>query len=438
MGIPYYIETYGCQMNEYDSLVAQSILNTENYRVNTPDEAQLVLLNTCSIRENAHQKIFNRLKALERLHKKGTRIAIIGCMAQSFGKELFNSDLPVDFLIGPDELRNLGNLSEKEAHVETSKTETYEDIIPSIDLHVGIKKETLSANVAIQRGCNNFCTFCVVPYTRGRERSRPVDSIITEIQSLTDCGVHTIVLLGQNVNSYKFENTTFTDLVKTILDKTNVKRLYYTSPHPLDFPESIIDLTRSEPRLGTQIHIPVQSGSNEVLSRMKRDYTREEFIRLVNSFKEKVEDVSISTDIIVGFPGETLEQFAETLDIMDNCQFDFAFMFAYSEREHTFARKNYPDDISADEKSQRLSKVIAKQLEISENINRKYIGKIIPAYVESISKKDKFEIIATTKNLKKIVAPIPEGQTFESLMGKEKNIKVESAGSQTLRGIIEL
>jgi tRNA-2-methylthio-N6-dimethylallyladenosine synthase len=356
MGLPYYLETYGCQMNEYDSLIAHTILqNSQYYQVNTPEEAQLILINTCSVRENAHQKIYNRLKSIAHLHRKGARIAVMGCMAQSLGDELLKSDLPVNFIIGPDELRNLGALNKpglsendnKQAFVKNSRTETYDDIIPAIDLHSGFHKDSLSANVAIQRGCDKFCTFCVVPFTRGRERSRPVASIVSEVRALSECGIKTVVLLGQNVNSYNHEGSGLTDLIEAILNDTDILRIYYTSPNPQDFPEKLIEMTAREKRIGSQVHIPLQAGDNEVLKRMRRDYTREEFLRLVQNFKDRVEDVSISTDLIVGFPGETDAQYRQTLDAVETCQFDFAYMFAYSEREHTSAKKIYPDDVPA-------------------------------------------------------------------------------------------
>ncbi|MDH4263853.1 MAG: tRNA (N6-isopentenyl adenosine(37)-C2)-methylthiotransferase MiaB [Spirochaetia bacterium] len=442
MGLPYYLETYGCQMNEYDSLIAHTILqNSQYYQVNTPEEAKLILINTCSVRENAHQKIYNRLKSIAHLHRNGARIAVMGCMAQSLGEELLKSDLPVNFIIGPDELRNLGvlnnsNNGDKQVFVKNSKTETYDDIIPSIDLHSGFHKESLSANVAIQRGCDKFCTFCVVPFTRGRERSRPVQSIINEVRALSECGIKTVVLLGQNVNSYMHEGSGLTDLIEAILNDTDISRIYYTSPNPQDFPEKLIEMTAREKRIGSQVHIPLQAGDNEVLKRMRRDYTREEFIRLVQNFKDKVEDVSISTDLIVGFPGETDAQFRKTLDAVEICQFDFAYMFAYSEREHTSAQKIYPDDISAFEKQQRLDILIKMQLNIADQKNQKYVNQVHDILIEGISKKNKLELTGSLRNSKKVILPIPEGQTISSLLGKEVKAHINSAGSQTLKGII--
>lgn len=442
MGLPYYLETYGCQMNEYDSLIAHTILqNSEYYQVNTPEEAKLILINTCSVRENAHQKIYNRLRSIAHLHRNGARIAVMGCMAQSLGEELLKTDLPVNFVIGPDELRNLGSLNKtgddkKLAFVKNSRTETYDDLIPAIDMHSGFHKDSLSANVAIQRGCDKFCTFCVVPFTRGRERSRPVQSIVNEIRALSDCGIKTVVLLGQNVNSYAHEGSGFTDLIEAILNDTDILRLYYTSPNPQDFPEKLIEMTAREKRIGSQVHIPLQAGDNEVLKRMRRDYTREDFISLVQKFNERIEDVSISTDIIVGFPGETDAQYRQTLDVVETCQFDFAYMFAYSERENTAAAKNFPDDVPALVKSLRLDGLIDMQRKIAEQKNQKYMNQVCDVLIEGISKKSPNEMSGSLRNSKKVIIPTPAGQTIANLLGKEVKVKITSAGSQTLKGHI--
>jgi len=445
MGLAYYLETYGCQMNEYDSLIAHTILqNSQAYRVHTPEEARLILINTCSVRENAHQKIYNRLKSIAHLHRNGARIAVMGCMAQSLGEALLKTDLPVDFIIGPDELRNLTSIDktvsaqkeQKQAFVKNSRTETYDDIIPSIDLHSGFHRASLSANVAIQRGCDKFCTFCVVPFTRGRERSRPVSSIVGEVRALSECGIKSVVLLGQNVNSYRHEGSGLTDLIEAILNDTGISRIYYTSPNPQDFPEKLIEMTAREKRIGTQVHIPLQAGDNEVLKRMRRDYTREEFIRLVDNFKSRVEDVSISTDLIVGFPGETHEQYQRTLEAVEICQFDFAYMFAYSERDNTTAKKIYPDDIPASEKQERLDALIQMQLKIADAKNQKYVNQVCDILIEGISKKNQLELTGSLLNSKKVIVPVPAGQSIDNLLGKEVKVLINSANSQTLKGVI--
>lgn len=432
----YYFETYGCQMNEYDSLVAQKLLQGQDYhRVAVPDEADIILINTCSVRENAHQKIYNRLKSLEHLHRQGTRIGILGCMAQNLGETL-TKDLPVNFVVGPDSLRELVSVVSGDTNHATtlSKTETYDDIIPGIDLHVGIKKDSLSANVAIQRGCDNFCSFCVVPFTRGRERSRPPESIIQEVNALVNAGIKTVVLLGQNVNSYKSESTRFHHLIKEILEKTEVTRLYYTSPHPKDFPKELIELTAREERLGSSIHIPLQSGSDPILEKMRREYTAAEFLSLIQEFRDKVDSVHLSTDVIVGFPGETEKDFEETLRVMEESNFDSAFMFAYSEREHTSAKNNFQDDVLADVKARRLTTLIEQQETRAAKINKGYEGRRLKAMVEGISRRSDHELVATLRNSKKIIAPIPPYAAMINMLGNEYTFEIKSSTSHTLKG----
>jgi len=439
----YYVETYGCQMNEYDSLIAEKVLISKNYhRVNNPDEASLILLNTCSVRENAHQKIYNRLRSLSHLAKKGVKIGLLGCMAQSLGDELLQKDLPLDFILGPDALRDLGSVVEKagteqgapRSSLQLSKTETYEDVIPSIDLHTGLSKETFSANVAIQRGCDKFCTFCVVPYTRGRERSRSPESIIEEINVLVAGGIKHVVLLGQNVNSYRKEQTTFTDLIKMILSETAIFRLSYSSPHPLDFPEELIRLTADQKRLGSWAHIPLQAGSDQILRDMRRDYTREQFLSLIKKFRDAVDDLSLSTDVIVGFPGETESQYEETLEVMELADFDFAYMFAYSERPHTAAYKKMPDDVAPEIKQKRLEKLIAQQSERSLRKNQRYIDRTCEVLVEGISKRSPLDYTGSMRNGKKVIIRNPAENGSLPVFGEAARVKIDSASSQTLAG----
>lgn len=435
----YYLETYGCQMNEYDSLIAEKILGDSSFlKVPTPDEADVILLNTCSVRENAHTKIYNRLQSLKHLHKKGTRIGILGCMAQNLGDDLFQKDLPLNFVVGPDSLREIGKAvgaqtKEQRSYTGLSKEETYDDILPPIDLHVGIESIPFSANVAIQRGCDNFCAFCIVPHTRGRERSRPPQSIVDEITALTEAGLHTIVLLGQNVNSYNSGATRFADLVRIILDSTPVRRLYYTSPHPKDFPQELIELTATRERLGSLIHIPLQSGDDEVLANMRREYTAQEFIGLVKKFRDRVPDVAITTDVIAGFPGETREQFQRTLDVMEECRFDDAFMFIYSERQGTSAAR-FRDDLPEEEKKERLEMMIAAQNSRSYDINQTYIGKTFEVDVRGVSRRSPSDFSGVMRNGKKVVAPLPPQGSVEDYIGKTLRVTIDSASAKTLRG----
>jgi len=440
----YYIETYGCQMNEYDSLITESLLDqSKAVKVALPEEADLILINTCSVRENAHQKIFNRLQSIAHLQKKGAKIGILGCMAQSLGDDLLDKNLPLNFVVGPDSLRTLvksmesdRDSKEKSIHIKLSKTETYEDIIPTIDHHQGIKKDILSAHVAIQRGCDKFCSFCIVPFTRGRERSRAPESVIKEINLLVENGIKSIVLLGQNVNSYHHENTSFTSLVQMILEQTPLERIYYTSPHPKDFPLELIKLTAENQRVGTQIHIPLQSGSDRMLEKMKREYTSAEFLQLVKNFRSSIENLSISTDVIVGFCGESDEDYQQTLDVMEEAQFDSAYMFAYSPRPHTYAWNHYSDDIAPEIKSQRLQKLIDLQHQRALAINEAYRGKSFEVMIETISRKDSHSLQSVMRNGKKVIVPVAENipVVMDRLLGKRFIVEITGATSHSLRG----
>ena len=311
----FYIETYGCAMNEYDSLLAGKILEQNAVQTQSAEEADVILLNTCAIRENAHQTVYNRLKELGHLHKGGAKIGILGCMAQNLREDLLYENLPIDFIMGPDALRNLGTILDGEnsgkagvaprSYLALSRLETYDDIVPSFEHHMRERGNKTTAFVTIQRGCDNFCAFCVVPYTRGRERSRPLLSVVDEVKSLVDHGVKSVVLLGQNVNSYHHESAKFVNLIEALLAKTTIERIYFTSPHPKDFPLELFDLMAAEPRFCNQVHMPLQAGANRTLKRMKRNYTREEFLQIVENVRSRVADVAISTDVIVGFPGES-------------------------------------------------------------------------------------------------------------------------------------
>ena len=392
----FYIETYGCQMNEYDSLIAEKILNrNDSVKVDDPNLANLILLNTCAIRENAHEKVFNRLRSLEHLHKAGAQVGVLGCMVQNLREDVLYQNLPIDFILGPDELRKLtqiknqGESAEPAAHLKLSKTELYDDIIPTVEHHLNNSNNSITAFVTIQRGCNNFCSFCVVPYTRGRERSRSPESVVEEIKQLVKGGIKSVVLLGQNVNSYKHQTADFATLIEQILLKTKVPRVYFTSPHPKDFPDRLINLMANEERFGSQVHMPLQAGSNEVLKRMKRNYTKETFLELVDAFRSKVPHVAITTDVIVGFPGETEEQVEETRAVMKQANFDSAFMFAYSARKGTLASKLYEDNIEETEKKRRLTMIIEEQMKRSLDINNTYKNKTFAVLVEKKSRKDK-------------------------------------------------
>lgn len=435
----FYIETYGCQMNEYDSLVAQKILEDDNAKkVDNAEQADLILLNTCAVRENAHTKIYNRLNGLNHLRRKGKKIGILGCMAQNLREELLYADLPVDFIMGPDAFRQLkNNRDARVAFLELNKQELYDDLVPTVEHHLGANRSPVSAFVSIQRGCNNFCSFCVVPYTRGRERSRPVESIVQEVQKLAEGNVKSVALLGQNVNSYRHHDDDFTSLLKSILSKTDIERIFFTSPHPKDFAPQLVDLIANEPRLGKQVHIPLQSGSDDILKKMKRNYTREGFLRLVDSFRKKVKDVHISTDVIVGFPTETPEDFELTRKTMQQAAFDSAFMFAYSQRKGTIAARLYEDDVSETIKKQRLETIIEEQTVRSLRSNDAYIGRELEVIAESSSKRDDQQLSGRAINGKKVVFSLEKNKhngNIQQYIGKSYSVKIEKVTAATLIG----
>ncbi|MDH5719448.1 MAG: tRNA (N6-isopentenyl adenosine(37)-C2)-methylthiotransferase MiaB [Spirochaetia bacterium] len=440
----FFIETYGCQMNEYDSRLAQSLLEKENaVKTKTVEEADIILLNTCAVRENAVNKIFNRIQSLAYLKKNGAKIGVLGCVAQSVKDEIFQKNIPIDFIIGPDSLRNLPeilNNPQKSKHLELSKEELYEDIIEEMKPPEDAYYNKLSAFVAIQRGCNNFCTFCIVPYTRGRERSRNPASIIHEIDKLYNAGIKSVTLLGQNVNSYKYDDFDFCGLVAEILNKTKINRIYFTSPHPKDFPEKLIDLMANEPRFISQIHLPLQSGSNKILKQMKRNYTADVFLKLTEDIRNKVNDIYLSTDIIVGYPGEEHEDFLDTLEIMEKADFDSAFMFAYSERKYTFASKKHKDNVSPEEKQNRLTILIDRQQNRSLVKNKYHIGRTLSVLAESVSRKNEKELIGRDLSGRKTVFSvdnISENESLEDKYGNIYKIKITGATSSTLLGILE-
>jgi len=437
-----YLQTYGCQMNEYDSGLIFTILEDHHFkRVQDPDKADIILLNTCAVRENAHQKVFGRLQSFASLkHKKpDLLIGILGCMAQNLGEDLFAMGLHVDFIVGPDNyrslpdlLRNIQNQSISQSEMTSLFThETYDDINTAVT-------EGCQALVAIMRGCNNFCSFCVVPYTRGRERSRSPEKIIDEVNRLVEySNVKEINLLGQNVNSYFFkpDETGFTGLVKQLLDKTDIQRIRFTSPHPHDFPSELLELMRNQKRFCSSIHLPVQSGSNEVLSRMKRDYIREDYLALVEQIRDTVGEVGLTTDVIVGFPGESEEHFQKTMSLMELVRFDMAFMFRYSERVGTIAAKRYKDDVPEDVKIRRLSELIELQLKISSENNSSEVGRVHEVLTTGPSKRSEKELMGRTDTNKVVVFPIPDGaMPVKDFAGKLINVKINRTSSATLLG----
>lgn len=385
----YYIETYGCQMNVYDSeLVATQLENSGYQKTTEIDSADAIFLNTCAIREKAEETVHNRLDNLHILKKKNPSLilGVLGCMAQNLKNELLESKPYVDVILGPDSYRRIPELlksrEQKNEHwVDTklSKYEIYEDLYPS-------RNKGINAWISIMRGCDKFCTFCIVPFTRGRERSRTIPSIVNEVKKCVEEGYIEITLLGQNVNSYKTPEGTFPELLSAVASIKGVKRIRYTSPHPQDIDDDLLKVMRKHKNICNQIHLPLQAGSDRILKRMNRTYTKKDFLNLVDKIRHYMPDCSLSTDVIVGFPGETDEEFMETLDVIKKVSFNSAFMFKYSSRPGTKAAE-YSDQIKEEVKQSRLESLIKLQKARTLIENKKLIGSIQKVIVEKESKK---------------------------------------------------
>ncbi|MDE6439770.1 MAG: tRNA (N6-isopentenyl adenosine(37)-C2)-methylthiotransferase MiaB [Bacteroidales bacterium] len=386
-----YIETYGCQMNFADSDVLAAILAPRYERTEAYKEADLILINTCSIRDHAEQRVLNRLREFVAMKRRraGLHIGIVGCMAERMKDELLEEALRVDLVVGPDAYRQIPDLldrlaaeGEKGLAVDLSKDETYHDIIP-----LRAAENKVSAFVSIMRGCQNFCAYCVVPYTRGAERSRPMDSIVDEVGRLFDEGYREVTLLGQNVNSYRFGDIGFPRLMAEVAAVNPQLRVRFATSHPKDLSDELLDVMASHANICHAIHLPVQAGSDSMLKRMNRKYTREHYLQRVAAIRRYLPDTSLSTDIIAGFCGETEAEHQETLSLMREVCYDSAFMFKYSDRPGTFAHRHYVDDIPEAEKTRRLNEIIALQTDLSLVCNQKYVGRTVEVLVEGVSEK---------------------------------------------------
>ncbi len=433
------IETYGCQMNVADSEVVAAVMATAGYDLADSDqEAAAVVINTCSIRDNAEQKILSRLaywQALRRKLGRGIIIAVIGCMAERMKERLIDG-YGVDIVAGPDAYLDLPQLfaaaenGEKAINIELSTTETYRDVMPRRIGSAGI-----SGFISIMRGCNNFCSYCIVPYTRGRERSREPESILDELADLRSRGFREATLLGQNVNSYRFENADgsvvdFPALLEAVAEAAPDMRIRFTTSHPKDMTDATLEAMARHSNIARHIHLPVQSGSNSVLKEMNRKYTREWYLDRVAAIRRILPDAGLSTDMFTGFHGETEEDFNQTLTLMREAGFDSAFMFKYSERPGTFASKHLPDNVPEEVKIERLNQMIALQNELSLESNRRDIGKEFEVLVEGRSKRSADELFGRTSQNKVIVFPRGEFKP-----GDFVRVRVESATSATLRGV---
>lgn len=431
-----FIETYGCQMNVADSEVVASVMRMAGYEVcGTLDEADAVFLNTCSVRDNAEQKIVNRLEVLHALRRKGRRliVGVLGCMAERVKEELIEKH-HVDLVAGPDAYLSLPDLvaqvetGHKAMNVELSLTETYKDVVPQRMCGVHV-----SGFVSIMRGCNNFCHYCIVPYTRGRERSRDVGSILNEVRDLKERGYKEVTLLGQNVNSYRYEDAgsvvTFPDLLRRVSREAGGMRVRFTTSHPKDMSDDTLRVIAEEPNVCRQIHLPVQSGSNRILQLMNRKYTREWYLDRVAAIRRIIPDCGLSTDIFSGYCSETEEDQKMSLSLMRECAYDSAFMFKYSERPGTYASRHLEDDVPEEVKVRRLNELIALQNELSAESNRRCEGRVYEVLVEGVSKRSRDQLFGRTEQNKVVVF-----DRGTRRVGDFVKVKITGSSSATLKG----
>ena len=428
-----YIETYGCQMNVADSEVVASVMQMAGYETtDSLDDADAVFLNTCSVRDNAEQKIYRRLEALDAERRKGHRliIGVLGCMAERVKEELLTK-YHADLVAGPDAYLSLPDLTaqaetgHKAINIELSTTETYKDVVPQ-RIALGHK---IGGYVSIMRGCNNFCHYCIVPYTRGRERSRDVESILKEVHDLQDRGFKEVTLLGQNVNSFACGETSFPQLLRKVAEEAPGMRIRFTTSHPKDMSDETLQVMAEMPNVCKHIHLPVQSGSDRILKLMNRKYTREWYLDRVAAIRRIIPDCGLSTDIFVGYCSETEEDHQLSLDLMREVQYDSAFMFKYSERPGTYASKHLPDDVPEEVKIRRLNELIQLQTEMSALQNKKDEGREFDVLVEGFSKRSRMQLCGRTEQNKMVVFP-KEGHHI----GETVRVRITSSTSATLIG----
>jgi len=432
-----FIETYGCQMNVADSEVVASIMQMDGY-TSTDDihEADAILVNTCSVRDNAEQKIYGRLQYFQSLKRKNRRliIGVLGCMAARVKDELIEKH-HADLVVGPDSYLDLPNLvgaveyGEKAINVELSAQETYRDVIP---LKIG--GVHISGFVSIMRGCNNFCSYCIVPYTRGRERSRDISSILNEVRDMKEKGFREVTLLGQNVNSYLFESgnekTGFSRLLELVAEEAPDMRIRFTTSHPKDMSDDTLRVIAAHENICRHIHLPAQSGSSRILKIMNRKYTREWYLERIAAIRRYIPDCGISTDLFCGFHSETEEDYQETLSLMREVGYDSAFLFKYSERPGTYAAKYLKDDVCEDEKIRRLQGMIDLQNKLSEESNRRDVGKVVEVLIEGFSKRSREQLFGRTGQNKVVIF---DKENYR--VGQFVNVRITRASSATLFGV---
>lgn len=431
-----FIETYGCQMNVADSEVVASVMQMDGYGITeNMEDADAIFLNTCSVRDNAEQKIYNRLQYLQSFRKKNKKliIGVLGCMAERVKESLINEH-QVDLVVGPDSYMDLPNLigaveqGEKAINVELSTQETYKDVIP---LKIGGVR--ISGFISIMRGCNNFCTYCIVPYTRGRERSRDVESILNEVRDMKEQGFREVTLLGQNVNSYCFgegdETVTFPLLLEKVAREAPAMRIRFTTSHPKDMSDETLRVVATYSNICRHIHLPAQSGSSHILKVMNRKYTREWYLERIAAIRRFLPDCAISTDLFCGFHSETEEDYQETLSLMREVRYDSSFLFKYSERPGTYAAKHLADDVPEEEKIRRLQGMIDLQNQLSEESNRRDIGKVFEVLIEGFSKRSREQLFGRTSQNKVVIFDKKQYH-----VGDFVEVRITHASSATLFG----
>jgi tRNA-2-methylthio-N6-dimethylallyladenosine synthase len=424
-----YVETYGCQMNVADSDLIGSVLATAGYATtDRADQADVMIINTCAVREKAEDRVIARARELGAIKKKrpGVVLAIVGCMAEHLKEGLAERAPAVDVIAGPDSYRRMPELlaaarTELQVDIKLDKAETYDGLSGAIG------GDGVSGFVTIQRGCDKFCTFCVVPFTRGRERGAPPREVLRQVRELADAGYREVTLLGQTVNSYAFEGVTFAELLRAVAKVDGIDRIRFTSPYPVDFTADVIAAIAEEPKVCKYVHLPVQSGSDVVLERMRRGYTVEDYRNIVGALRAAMPQIALSTDLLSGFSGETDDDHRQTLDLMRELRFDSAFMFAYSERDLTFAAKKLPDDVTLELKKKRLSEIVALQEKISAEVFAAHVGRNERVLVTGPSKRDPAQLIGRTDGFKSVILPTGVGA-----VGTLVDVTIERATMATL------